>query len=259
MPYRQGFAWWAFAGDERADATLLDAAARIGYRSVDFLPEELWRRARDAGLQLATIDGHIPLEVGFNDPSQHRQLTDQVRRSIGKAHVAGARFVAVASGNRSSSLGDGIAACAEGLTPLAGEAWSAGVVLLMEPLNSKVDHVGHECDRTEWSAALIDRVASPGLRILYYFYHAQIMEGDLLRTVEMNWDRIAHFHTAGVPGRHELDDAQEINWRAVVRHLVRRGYDGDVIHEFIPVRDPLTALSQAFAALNPAAAANNPA
>jgi hydroxypyruvate isomerase len=246
VPFKQGFAWWSFGADAASAPSLLRAAADIGYRGVDFLPPELWQSARRAGLDVLIIDGHVPLDVGFNDVSKHLDLSAQVRKAIGVAAAEAVPFVAVASGDRIAGSPDGLTACVDGLAPLAAEAHTAGVVLLIEPLNSKVDHPGHECDRTEWAAALVDRVGSPGLRMLYDFYHAQIMEGDLLRTVETHLPRIAHFHTAGVPGRHELDDVQEINWRAIARMLDARGYTGYVTHEFIPRGAPIDALRHAF-------------
>lgn len=245
---KQGFAWWSFATDTQPAASLLAAAAEIGYDGIDFLPQELWPHARDLGLAPVIIDGHVPLEIGFNDPVRHPELSSQVRTAIALAAAEGIPFVAVASGDRvPGALRDGLAACLEGLAPLAAEAHAAGVVLLIEPLNSKIDHAGHECDRTAWAAALVEQVGSPGLAILYDFYHAQLMEGDLLRTVATYRDRIAHFHTAGVPGRHELDDEQEVNWRGIARALRASGYSGYVTHEFIPRGNPIDALRQAYA------------
>lgn len=244
---KQGFAWWSFAEGRDPSPDLLKAAADIGYQGVDFLPPEMWPLARELGLKILIIDGHVPLEIGFNDRANHDDLRDQVRQAIETAKTEDIPFVAVASGDRApDSDADGMAACVEGLAPLAGEAAEAGLCLLLEPLNSKIDHPNHECDLTAWAVALVDRVDSPGLRILYDFYHAQIMEGDLLRTVEANFSRIAHFHTAGVPGRHDLDDTQEINWRAIARWLNRIGFSGYVTHELIPRSDPVDALRQAY-------------
>jgi len=246
VAYRQSFAWWSFAGDSQ-DPALLAAAAEIGYEGVDFLVPSLWAEARRLGLRLAVIDGHEPIEIGFNDPAQHAALGDQVRRAIEAAQCEGAAFVAVTSGDRRpNSGGDALTICAHGLAPLANEAAEAGVVLLIEPLNTKVDHPGHECDTTEWAAQLVRMVGSPALRINYDYYHAQIMEGNLMATVDANRELIAHLHTAGVPGRHELDDSQEINWRAIADHLRTTGYDGYVAHELCPRGNPVAALRQAF-------------
>lgn len=245
MSVRQGFAWWCFGEKaERPDA-LIRAAADIGYRGVDFLPPELWPCARDAGLDIVTIDGHVPLEVGFNDRAQHAALADQVRRALATAAAERVPFVAVASGDRGAGTG-GIAACVEGLAPLAAEAHEAGVVLVLEPLNSALDHAGHDCDRTDWAAAVVDRVGSPGLRILYDFYHSHMMGEDVLATFAREMPRIAHLHTAGAPGRGDLDDADEIDWPAVASLIRRSGYAGYVTHEFLPRGDPVAALRGAF-------------
>lgn len=250
MSFRQGFAYWAFVEEGELDRDLLRAAAGIGLRGVDFLPEPLWSQARDLGLELVVMDGHVPLESGFIDPERHAGLADQVRRSLEVAAIGGVRHVTVAAGNRGPGTpSDGVSACVEGLAPLAREAESAGVGLLLEPLNTKVDHAGHECATTAWAAEVVRRVGSPALRILYDFYHAQVMEGDLLRTVAANLDLIGHFHTAGVPGRGEIGDGQEVNYRAIGQALRTAGYDGYVCHEFIPQGDKVAALKEAHATL----------
>ncbi|HET6481162.1 MAG TPA: TIM barrel protein [Actinoplanes sp.] len=248
MTFKQGFAYWSMVEGRDPVPGLLEAAAEIGLTGVDFLPEELWPQARAAGLELVAIDGHWPLEVGFIDRENHARLGDDVRRALQKAVDNGAHFVTVASGDRNEKTGDdALSICVEGIAPLAQEAEQAGVTLLLEPLNTKVDHAGHECDTTAWAAEVVDRVGSAHLKILYDFYHAQIMEGDLVRTVEANLDRIGHLHTAGVPGRHELDDGQEINYRGVAGALRRLGYSGYVVHEFLPTSDPIQGLKQAYA------------
>ncbi|MEV5568230.1 TIM barrel protein, partial [Streptomyces sp. NPDC052196] len=167
MTYRQSFAWWSFTSDTENPA-LLDSAAEIGYQGVDFLPQDHWDRARDVGLELTIIDGHVSLEVGFNDRANHADLADEVRRNLELAVKAGVPGLAVNAGNRgATSDADAVGICAEGLAPLAAEAAAAGVTLMLEPLNSKVDHVGNQCDHTAWAAAVVDAVASPGLRLLY--------------------------------------------------------------------------------------------
>ncbi|MFD7136159.1 TIM barrel protein [Streptomyces sp. NPDC059894] len=247
MTYAQSFAWWSFAEARHQVPYLLERAAEVGMRGVDFLPRELWPRARALGLELVVVDGHATIEDGFNDPTRHAELGEQVRRSIALAHAEGVRHLSVMSGDQ-GSLNDeqAVAACAEALAPLAEEAARAGVGLLLEPLNTKVDHPEHQCRSTNWAASVVDRVGSGSLKILYDVYHMQLMEGDLLRTIEAHLDRIGHFHTAGVPGRHELDHQQEVNWAAIADALRAWGYDGFVGHEFIPRGDPVKALQQAF-------------
>lgn len=248
MSYRQSFAWWSFTEGREPIPGLLPAAAEIGYQGVDFLPPELWSPARDVGLEPVVIDGHVSLEVGFNDVRNHPALADEVRRNLDTAVRERIPFLAVNAGNRgAASDADAVSICADGLAPLAAEAADADVVLVLEPLNSKVDHIGNQCDRTGWAAAVVAEVGSPGLKLLYDAYHMQLMEGDLLRTVEAHLPEIAHIHTAGVPGRHDLDDRQEVNWRAIGRLLKDRGYGGFVSHEFIPRGEPVEALRQAYA------------
>lgn len=246
MTYSQSFAWWSFAG-EGEQTSLLQSAADIGYRGVDFLPQDLWVKAKDLGLEIVIIDGHVSLEVGFNDRRNHAALSDEVRRNLELAAGISSPFAAVNAGNRgAASDSDAIGICAEGLAPLAEEAMSMNVTLLLEPLNSKVDHVGNQCDSTQWAAKVVEEVGSPGLKILYDGYHMQVMEGDLLRTIDNHLNDIGHIHTAGSPGRHDLDDQQEINWVAVARLLKDRGYGGFVAHEFIPKGNAVDALRNAY-------------
>jgi hydroxypyruvate isomerase len=115
----------------------------------------------------------------------------------------------------------------------------------VELLNSKVDHKDYQGDRTWFGVEVVKRVESPRVKLLYDIYHMQIMEGDILRTIKANHQWIAHYHTGGVPGRHELDDTQELNWRTVAKTIAETGYGGYVAHEFIPTRDPLTSLREA--------------
>jgi hydroxypyruvate isomerase len=248
-PMRQCFAWWSFThGRDNLDAAaLLRAAAAIGYGGVEMLPQPLWPLAREAGLTLVTMTGHDPIPVGFNDPANHANLREGVRRSIEAAVAANVSALIVFSGNRyGADDKTAVTACIEGLAPLVDEARCAGVVLLLETLNSKIDHPGYQCDSTAFGAAVVAGVGSPALRILYDAYHMQLMEGDVIRTIEAHLASIGHIHTGGVPGRRDLDDRQEVNWRGIANTLHRAGYAGWVGHEFIPRGDPADALRAAF-------------
>jgi hydroxypyruvate isomerase len=243
---RQSFAWWSFALRNDDPEQLLRDAAAVGATGVEMLPEPLWPLARDHGLELVNLTGHA-LEHGFNDPARHAALTDEVRRKIDLAAKSHVGAVIVFAGSR---FGDGadepaIRACVEGLGPIVEHARDAGVRLLLELLNSKVDHPGHQCDRTAFGADIVRQLASPSLRLLYDAYHMQLMEGDLSRTIKANIDLIGHIHTGGAPGRSNLDDRQEINWRAIAGLLHHLDYKHWVGHEFIPRGDPVTALKQA--------------
>jgi hydroxypyruvate isomerase len=118
-------------------------------------------------------------------------------------------------------------------------------MLVMELLNSKVNHKDYMCDRTPWGVELVKRVNSPRFRLLYDIYHMQIMEGDVIRTIRENKEYIAHYHTGGVPGRNEIDDTQELNYATIARAIAETGFQGYFAHEFIPKRDPMTSLQQA--------------
>ena len=132
-----------------------------------------------------------------------------------------------------------------GLNRLKKIAEDNGVVICLELLNSKVDHKDYMCDHTAWGVNVVQQVNSPNVKLLYDIYHMQIMEGDLVRTITNNIQWIAHFHTGGVPGRHELDGTQEVQWDGVMRGIAATGFKGYVAHEFVPTRDPLTSLREA--------------
>lgn len=252
---RQSFAWWSFThGRDVEPRSFLRDAAGAGVRGVEMLPEELWPVARDLGLSLVTMSGHA-LEVGFNDPARHAALRQEVFRKIDAAAAGGVDAVIVFAGSR---FGDGadapaIAACVDGLTPVIAHAQKVGVRLLLELLNSKVDHPGHQCDRTAFGAEIVRQINSPTLRLLYDGYHMQLMEGDLSRTIKANFNLIGHIHTAGAPGRRDLDDRQEINWRGIAGLLHHAGYDHWVGHEFVPRGDPVAALRHAMEQFTPRA------
>jgi hydroxypyruvate isomerase len=249
---RQSFAWWSFSLDPNVEPeALLRGAAAAGIEGVEMLPQPLWPVARDAGLSLVTLTGH-KLETGFNDRSLHAALSDEVRRNIDAAAEGGVESVIVFSGNRIGDGADGpaIVACVEALAPLADYAKAAGVQLLLELLNSKVDHPGQQCDRTAFGAEVVQGVNSPSLRLLYDGYHMQLMEGDLSRTIQANFDLIGHVHTGGAPGRRDLDDRQEINWPAIAGLLRHLNYKGWIGHEFIPRGEPVAALKAAKARID---------
>jgi len=150
------------------------------------------------------------------------------------------------SGNRGGMSDDeGARNTVAGLNRVKKIAEDHGVTICMELLNSKVDHKDYMCDHTAWGVRVMQQVNSPRVKLLYDIYHMQIMEGDLIRTITQNADWIGHFHTGGVPGRHELDDKQEVQWAAVMQAIAATNYAGYVAHEFVPTRDPLTSLREA--------------
>ncbi len=227
--------------------------ATIGYAAV-----ELWRRGDDLekvvdtakkyGLVVASMSGHESLPDGLNKRSNHDRIEAELRESIDIAARYGIPGLICFSGNRQpfQSELEAIEAVADGLRRIAPYAEEKGVNLNMELLNSKVDHPGYQCDHTAWGVAVCERVNSPRVKLLYDIYHMQIMEGDVIRTIRANIKWIGHFHTAGNPGRRDMDDTQELNYAGICRAIAATGYDLYVGHEFIPKGDLIEALRHAF-------------
>ena len=245
---RQSFAWWTFAGRGIPDQDLLQKAKSIGYEGVEMLPETLFEEARDLGFVLAAQGGQTTLDQGWNDPRQHPRLEAELHSALALAQKHQIPNLIVFSGSRRAGLSEqaGIENTVRGLSRMARAAEDAGVSLVMELLNSKVDHPGYQCDHTAWGVEVCRRVASPRVKLLYDIYHMQIMEGDLLRTLDGNYLQFSHYHTAGNPWRHDLDHTQEICYPAIFRALAATGYTGFVGHEFLPKADPVQALQAAY-------------
>ncbi|NNM87742.1 MAG: TIM barrel protein [Phycisphaerae bacterium] len=251
---KQSFCYPCFLGDGINLDGLCREAARIGYQGVelwfrDDAFESLVASAKTHGLTIASICGHQSLTVGMNRRQEHDRILTELRESIDIAHRLGIPNLICFSGNRQSdqSDADGLAACAACLERIAGAAEGAGVTLNVELLNSKVDHPGYQCDHTSWGVELCRRVNNPHVKLLFDIYHMQIMDGDIIRSVRDSIGYIGHFHTAGNPGRRDLDGTQELNYPAICRAITETGYDGFVAHEFQPKADPIAALRAAFA------------
>jgi hydroxypyruvate isomerase len=230
---------------------LCAAAKTIGFRSVELLSETEWSVAKSHGLECAMANSFGSIDRGFNRREHHDKLVADGERLIPLAAAAGVTKIVVFSGNRSGlSDAEGVANCIAGLKRLMPAAERHGVTLCMEMLNSKVDHRDYHADHTAWAVKVADGVASQNFKLLYDIYHMQVMEGDVIATIRANKDYIAHFHTGGVPGRAEIDETQELNYRRVMEAIVELGYSGFVGQEFVPRRDPLTSLRQAFQICN---------
>jgi hydroxypyruvate isomerase len=189
--------------------------------------------------------GTIP--VGFNTPANHDKLVADAEVMIPKAAAAGVPNIVCFSGNRRGmSDGEGIANCITGFKRITSLAEQHGVTLCMELLNSKVDHKDYHADHTAWGVQVVQGVASPRLKLLYDIYHMQIMEGDVIRTIRDNFAHIAHYHTGGVPGRNEIDETQELNYRRVMQAIADLGFTGYVAQEFVPKREAIASMKQAF-------------
>lgn len=226
---------------------LCATAKAIGYRSVELLDEAEWAVPRAHGLACAMANGFGTIPVGFNRPDHHDKLVADAERMIPLAAAAGVPNIVVFSGNRAGlSDGDGIANCIAGLKRVTPTAERHGVTLCLEMLNSKVDHKDYQADHTAWAVQVVQGVGSPRLKLLYDIYHMQIMEGDVIATIRANAPHIAHFHTGGVPGRAEIDETQELNYRRVMQGIAETGFTGFVGQEFVPKRDPVTSLRQAY-------------
>jgi len=220
-------------------------AKAMGLLSVELLSEPDWPVVKAHGLTCAMANGPSGIPVGWNRPDRHDQLVAESERLLPLVAAEGFPNMIVFSGNRAGlSDGEGLENCARGLRRIMATAERVGVTVCMELLNSKVDHADYHCDRTPWGVELVKRVDSPRFRLLYDIYHMQIMEGDVIRTIRDNLPFIAHFHTGGVPGRHELDQTQELYYPAIMTALADLGYTGFVGQEFIPSagRDPLASL-----------------
>lgn len=235
---------------------LIPALARIGYAAVEIWHHDAWpdfpglvARARRHGLTVASMCGHRSLDEGMNCRAHHAGIERELRATIEVAARHGVPGLICFAGRRRPGQSDraGLQECARLLRRAAPWAERHGVTLNVELLNSKIDHPGYLADRTEWGAALCEEVGHPSVKLLYDIYHLQIMEGDLIRTIERHHRWIGHFHTAGHPGRHELDDRQEINYRAVFRAIAATGYAGYVGHEFRPRGSVLKSLNEAHA------------
>ena len=244
---RQSFAWWCFAGRGVAPEVLLREALAIGFAAVDLAEADYWPLIRAHGLTLAAVNGHQSIAAGFNRREHHDRIAREIGANLKLAEQWGIPNLICFSGNR-DGLGDAVGAeiTAEGLRRVAPLAEAAGVNLALEVLNSKVDHPDYQCDHTAWGVQVCQMVGSPRVKLLYDIYHMQIMEGDIIRTVRDHHRDIVHYHTAGNPGRCELDDTQELNYRAIVRAIRGTGYDGYLCHEFIPRGDLIAALRDAF-------------
>src|SRR5712691_4203375 len=230
---------------------LSQMARELGIDSVELLEPSEWAIPRRHGLTCAMGYATVPnpetrLTQGFNRVDNHSWLIPSYQRAIPLAAAAGVPNVICFSGSRNGQSDDeGHAVCARGLAPLLPIAERHGVTLCMELLNSKVDHPDYQCDHTAWGVALAKQLNSERFKLLYDIYHMQIMEGDVIRTIRDNHQHIGHFHTGGVPGRHEIDDSQELNYRAVMRAIGDTGFKGYVAQEFVPTKDPRTSLAEA--------------
>jgi len=230
---------------------LAAGAVRIGLKSVELAPPETWPVLKKLGLICAVAKSH-PLTKGFAHKEEHEECLAALRKSIDAASDAGFPNVITFSGmRRGLADDDGLANMVAGLKQIVGHAERKGITLLLEMLNSRATepgkgHPDYFCDQVERTVEVCSRVGSPRLKLLFDIYHVQVMEGDVIARIRQFHEYTGHYHTAGVPGRNEPDDTQELNYGAIMRAIVETGYRGYVGQEFVPIHaPPLAALAAA--------------
>ncbi|HXF26407.1 MAG TPA: TIM barrel protein [Bryobacteraceae bacterium] len=244
---KQSACWWCYQEKGVSFEDLCRNGARIGLKGIDLVDHTQWPTVRKYGLTPSMTPGAGNIPDCWNRKENHDRLEKEMRENIALATAAKVPNVITFSGNRRGiSDEEGKDNCVIGLNRVKKVAEDNGIMICLELLNSKIDHHDYQCDHTAWGVDVIKRVDSPRVKLLYDIYHMQIMEGDIIRTIRENIQYIAHFHTGGVPGRHELDDTQELQWRTVAKAIADLNFEGFFAHEFIPVHDPMTSLEQAY-------------
>lgn len=251
MSYKHSVCRWCF--QDVALPELAEWCQELGIDGIDLLhPSEALEISRYSLTCPVTAAPEHPsglgcIEKAFNQPDHHATLLEIYKELIPQAAEAGIPNVITFSGNREGlTEKEGLENCARGLEPLLALAEKHDVTLVMELLNSRVDHPDYQCDRSDWGLALCQKLGSPRFKLLYDIYHMQIMEGDIMAHIFNHSSYYAHYHTAGCPGRHELDGSQELYYPAIMEAIRQTGYQGFVAHEFIPTwPNPKKALADA--------------
>jgi hydroxypyruvate isomerase len=222
-------------------------AARLGVQVIDLVEPDRWATIEKYGLKPNMIPGGGHLQDGLNEEANHASIEKAFQEKLPLCAKHKVSTMIALSGNRRGKTDEqGWDTSFKILKKVVPIAESEGVTICLELLNSKVDHKDYQCDHTAWGVELAKRVNSPRFKLLDDIYHMQIMEGDVIRTIRENIQYIGHFHTAGVPGRHQFDDTQELNYKAIAQAIVDLGYTGYMSHEYSPSAgsDPLTVLDQ---------------
>jgi len=217
-----------------------EQAKSLGISSIELLGADQWKTIQKQGLTCAIATGSFAnISEGFNKVANHAKLQKPYLQLIDQAAEAGIPQVIVFSGNRGTGKNmitdaAGIENCAKGLDKIVKHAEKKNVKVVMELLNSKVDHKDYQCDKTAWGVKLVNKIGSSQFRLLYDIYHMQIMEGDIIATIRKYKNYISHYHTGGVPGRHEINASQELNYKAIMTAIAELDYKGYVAQEYIP-------------------------
>jgi hydroxypyruvate isomerase len=215
---------------------LCSLVKKLGFSAIDLTGPKDWPVLKKNGIWSSMCNGaEISLVKGWNDKQYHAQLIKNYSEHIELVAKAGYQNLICFSGNRNGMDDEtGLNNCAEGLKKIIGLAEKNNVIIQMELFNSKVDHKDYMCDKSLWGIELCKKISSPNFKLLYDIYHMQINEGDVIRTIQDYHQYFGHFHTAGVPGRHEIDETQELFYPAIMQAIVKTGYKGYVAQEFLP-------------------------
>lgn len=217
---------------------LCEVVNRIGFAAIDLIGPEQWQILKNHNIDCSMCNGaEISLEEGWNRPDLHSTLIDSYRSHIELMAQAGYTNLICFSGNRGGMDDEtGLQNCANGLRQIMSLAERHNIIVQMELFNSKIDHPDYMCDSSAWGIELCERIGSPNFRLLYDIYHMQVQEGDIIHTIRDHHQWFGHYHTAGVPGRNEIDDSQELHYPAIMRAILETGFTGYVAQEFIPRR-----------------------
>jgi hydroxypyruvate isomerase len=230
---------------------LCNVANKIGLKAIDLIGPKEWNILKKHGLDSSMCNGaEISLTEGWNDKQYHATLIKNYTEHINLVAEAGYKNLICFSGNRKGMDDEaGMKNCAEGLKQIIGLAEKKGVIIQMELFNSKVDHKDYMCDKSAWGIELCKRIGSENFKLLYDIYHMQINEGDVIHTIKDGHQYFGHYHTAGVPGRHEIDETQELFYPAIIKAIIATGFKGYLAQEFIPTgkekEDKIKALKKA--------------
>jgi hydroxypyruvate isomerase len=225
---------------------------KIGFSAIDLVAPKDWPILQKNGIHcsMCYTAGKISLTEGWNHKEYHADLIKDFSETIPLVAQAGYKNLICFSGNRKGMDDEtGLKNCVEGLKQIMGLAEKNNVIIQMELFNSKINHPDYMCDKSAWGVELCKRLDSPNFKLLYDIYHMQINEGDVIRTIQNNHQYFAHYHTAGVPGRHEINETQELYYPAIMNAIVATGFKGHVAQEFIPTgketKDKVAALKKA--------------
>ncbi|MCX7886767.1 MAG: TIM barrel protein [Verrucomicrobiae bacterium] len=247
---KQALCRGVFRGLKLSFEEMCQHAARLGAYGIDLVGPSEFPTLRKYGLLATMVPGGSSIKKGINDKANHAEIEPKMREAIEAASAAGMPNVIVLAGDR-TGLSDeqGLENSVVFLNKIKGLAEKKNVTLCLELLNSKVDHPGYMADRTAWGVELCKRVNSERVKLLYDIYHMQIMEGDIIRTIRQNIQWIAHFHTAGNPGRNEFDESQELYYPAICKAIADLGFQGFIAHEYSPSKgkDPIATLEKMMA------------